>query len=213
MKRYITILVFILLLIKIYPQKLDLIVTNNGDSIACSIDSLNVELIYFEMKNNNRWVHTKINMDRVGDYQFDTVKWILYEYKPGSSYIDSYKTKVVTVNEMRKNSFYIEIKGDLYSINYDRLFPTNNYIGIALHGGIIHDSYEEKTRHLGEVIFLAGRNGHYFEQGFGWIYFASFMPVVRLGYRYQSSFGLLVKAGPTLYNGDFYFGLSVGWSF
>lgn len=66
-------------------QKLDLIVTNNQDSIACKIDSIDDENIYFATKRNMTRLHSRIPKSLVTDYKYKYISRNLV--KPISSSI------------------------------------------------------------------------------------------------------------------------------
>lgn len=65
----------------------DLIVTNNGDSIACYIDSITDRYIYFEMKSNNKWIHTCAEKSNIVEYKYDQFSGKVLIFKGESSYI------------------------------------------------------------------------------------------------------------------------------
>lgn len=71
----------------------DLIVTNEGDSIACHIDSITDAIIYFEFKFKNHWVHTNFNLDKVAEYKHDQFGGKYLIFKEGSSYIKEVKNE------------------------------------------------------------------------------------------------------------------------
>ena len=81
---------------KLQSHYYDLIVTTEGDSIACRIDSITDTKIYFEMKVNDHWIHTNNTLKKVSDYKYDAINKSLVIFKSGTSYI----------KELRKPTYY-----------------------------------------------------------------------------------------------------------
>jgi len=52
-----------------FSQNFDLIVTKNGDSIACRINSITDTHIYFEMISYKKWIQTNIIITKVEEYK------------------------------------------------------------------------------------------------------------------------------------------------
>ena len=88
MKNTFIVLMVLCFLSKSYSQDYDLIVSTKGDSIACYIDSIADESIYFEMKHTNKWIHTNIDRDEVIVYKYNAIEKKSVVFKPGTSYID-----------------------------------------------------------------------------------------------------------------------------
>lgn len=90
MKRIYILVIFIysIQLISV-SQNLDLIVMTNGDSIASRIDSITGSNIYFEVKYNKRWIHTVSSLNSVKEFQYGVINKKLYNFTPGTSYINS----------------------------------------------------------------------------------------------------------------------------
>ena len=75
-----------------FSQKLDLIVTSNGDSIACQIDSISNSHIYFEMiANGGHTVKTLLEIEKVKEFKEDFIVEKNYTFKPGTSVITGIK--------------------------------------------------------------------------------------------------------------------------
>ena len=81
---------------KLQSHYYDLIVTTEGDSIACRIDSITDTKIYFEIKVNDHWIHTNNTLKKVSDYKYDAINKSLVIFKSGTSYI----------KELRKPTYY-----------------------------------------------------------------------------------------------------------
>ena len=85
------ILVIILILfsaLKLSAQNYDLIVTTQGDSIACQIDSITDSHIYFKMKVKSNWFHTHSSLNKVTEYKYDAINKKQVIFKSETSYID-----------------------------------------------------------------------------------------------------------------------------
>lgn len=95
-------------------------------------------------------------------------------------------------SSLRKNSFYIENIVIFPTINYDRIFPLNNSMGLVLKVGIFYYAgiYLET-----EASLLFGDMKHFFEIGGGWGAKDMFGLYGRMGYRYIGEKGLMLKGG------------------
>lgn len=148
---------------------------------------------------------------------------------------------------LRKQSLYIEIFGNTYGIiglNYERIFHDsgNDLIHFTCRTGIGFDHRSIDSSGIinlpVEFTFLLGKRIHFLETGLGWtgsfgkyysndllsppVKYNSFGNVYlfRLGYRFTSNNGILVRAAPLLQLVDnpapkleVSFGLSIGLSF
>lgn len=71
-----------------YGKNLDLIVTTDGDSIACNILEVNDSEIIFKMEVFGRKnVKTTISREKIIEFKYDIIQKDLYGFKPGTSYI------------------------------------------------------------------------------------------------------------------------------
>jgi len=129
---------FILLLLstfKISAQNYDLIVTTNGDSIACHIDSISDSDIHFEMMVNNSWVHTYTPKSECINYEFGTIDANTVIFKTSSSYI----AKIVTVNYSTQNyDLVVTNKGDSIACYIDSITDSHIYFEIKLRDNWVH---------------------------------------------------------------------------
>ena len=149
---------FLFIGVKSYSQDYDLIVTAKGDSIACRIDSISDTHIYFEMKSQNKWAQTHIGLTDVSEYKRDAIFKKEFQYKTGTSIIESPKPPIpASIRDIQKNSVYLGI----LSINYARMFPAGDHVGITLGGGLYHF---DATGVVGESTVLVGGVKHFFEQ-------------------------------------------------
>jgi len=218
-------IVFLLLVAIGYSQNYDLIVTAKGDSVMCRIDSITDTHIYYEMKSHSTWIHTHISRSEVLEYKQDIIDKTKYLYEPGSSIIVSSKPVVPeSLYHVRKNSVYI----GMLSINYARMIPLGQTIGITLGGGLINiDGWGV----VAESSVLLGGPRHFFETGIMGAYFftSSEEPDTlksedtvsavsfRIGYRYQAPWGLLFRVAPNFIfsteDTGVFAALSLGYSF
>jgi len=167
-------------------QYYDLILSTEGDSIACRIDSITDTHIYFEMKSANYWTPTSIEIARVARHELKVINKRDYLFKPGTTIIESAYTE-----NLPRNSVYLGIM----SVNYSRTLG-GNPLGITLGVGF---SYIDSPGILAEITGLKGRKKHFFEFGIMGVYYADFPGVLlRLGYRFQGPKGLLIRAAPLL---------------
>jgi hypothetical protein len=200
---------------------MDLIVTSKTDSIVCQIDSITNTHIYFMMKSNKRWIHTHILRSNVLEFEYNIIHKREYRYRPGTSIID---TPYESLHNVPKNSVYLGI----FSINYARMVPLGQTVGLTLGGGLINiDGWGVVL----ESSMLLGGSRHFFEPGIMGAYFfapskASDEPdsgdewsaaTLRMGYRYQGRGGLLFRGALNIIfdEGDVFLfpALSIGFSF
>lgn len=87
-------ILFIFSTFKLYAQNYDLIVTSKGDSIACFIDSITDSKIYFEMKYNDKWIHTNTSKTEYIEYKTNAIDKKLVIFKPGTSNIARIKKPI-----------------------------------------------------------------------------------------------------------------------
>ena len=105
-----------------------MIVTNEGDSIACNIDSITDAYIYFEMRSNYTWTHTHMDMDKVSEFKRLELDRKTSHLKPGTSILLP-SDQVPPGSGIPKNGFYVELfpinrteELGYISLNYERLF-------------------------------------------------------------------------------------------
>lgn len=87
-------------------QKLDLIVTSDGTSIACRIDSITKTEIYFQMKSHGgNWAQTKDKLDNIIIYKYDFIDRRNYTFKAGTSIIARDANQ--NLHSFNRNAVYI----------------------------------------------------------------------------------------------------------
>ena len=81
--------IFFLVAVFSYSQNLDLVVTASGDSIACRIDSISDNVVYYQMKSphNQKWIHTMYNEQNFALIKYDCINPSDYIFKNGSTII------------------------------------------------------------------------------------------------------------------------------
>ena len=213
MKKIILIIIFVFATTFSYSQYLDLIITNNYDSIACNIDSITETSIYFEMKTPNKLVSTYISRELTISYELDIIDSNKVIFRPGTSYIERIETKdpeikTSTLQNIPRNLIYAEYNILNLSINYEKMIPLSRRFGVALRAGVFaFDHY----RVIGGLNIIFGGPRHFIEAGFT-------VPIIKpngdyvysLGYRYQSKTGITFKASPCIIGEYPLFQFSVG---
>ncbi len=114
-------LISILLFISIASaaQKLDLIVTATGSSVACKIDSLSETDIYVKIITNESktWAATSYSLKNIKSFEYNSIDPELYRFKNGSSVIIGKKSgtsyKYLKGEYLHKSYTYME--GDKFN--------------------------------------------------------------------------------------------------
>lgn len=140
-------------------QKLDLIVSNKGDSIACKIDSVTASHIYFEMTaNGGDIVNTMFDLNNIKVYKKDIILKYQYLYKSGTSIIAGKK-----VNHRYKDYKNIDLKYT-YPANVANQYDPSLAGLMAVVPGLGHVYVGEPVRGL---VFLGGMTLSLFPMGIG----------------------------------------------
>ena len=116
--------------------------------------------------------------------------------------------------EYRNNSVYLA--HDFFftiSINYERIFVLNEKNNLGLRLGLGNNSGERSSTVIGEVLYVYGKNKHFFELGLGINQPYAYRdqgpdnPDIALmaGWRYQAKSGFMLKVYPEFLP-DFYQG-------
>lgn len=134
-----------------------------------------------------------------------------------------------TINNSKKKTqfaVYAEILGNggLYSGNIDFSYFGNKLASMSIRAGI-GSTDENELSFPTELSLLIGKNKHFCESGIGmtFLYFGSFINVLRIGYRFQNrEKGIIIRAGITPYldiddfwnkGYQFHGGVSIGYTF
>lgn len=175
----------------VHSQNLDLIVTTEGDSIACRIDSVSDSKIMFSMRNKGQWINTGLGLEKVSFYEREVIRKQDYIFQPGSSRIET-----AFQSKLQKNSIYL----GLGSLCYGRTFP-GYPASFTIAGGL---AWPDGLGIYLESTAMFGKYKHYFETGLA----TAFLPydsglgflgvILRCGYRYQGPKGFLFRSAPTL---------------
>ena len=183
--------------INVFSQKYDLIVTSKGDSIACTIDSISDTNLYFEIRVQNKWIHTYMAKTEVVSYKVNAFNKKEITLKRGTSYIIDPNT--LLINQMNRNIVWGSASYLLWhyttTLNYERIYRVNDDAtkihSFRLGYGIIDTN---GTIFLATINSLIGNTKNKFESNIGACYIEeehSYGPhfvtvVVKLGYRLQS---------------------------
>lgn len=193
MKKTLVLWLLISVSFRVFPQKYDLIVTARGDSIACHIDSISQETIYFRMLYNGQWTPTFLDRDEVVTCEDDVINKRAYEFRPNTSYILGQLKEAHSFRSIPRNSFYAGI----LTVNYSTLIPFKRS-GINLAVGLSFLNKNETSLQT-EVTYLLNGPMHFFEPGLMWFHNSTddFL-LIRTGYRFQGKKGLLCRVSPLL---------------
>lgn len=156
-----------------FSQELDLIVMNNGDSIACRLDSITSGQIYLKMKYNDRWIHTHLGRNECKEFRYNFIPRDLVVFRGGSSYIKELKGNIDSLKRysvINKNTFYgtagfFLIWGTIQG-NYERLLwrPDKGFIkslwGRAGAGGWVTWGATGTFYSIGATMLTGSRNNH-----------------------------------------------------
>ena len=173
MRKAILILIFISTQIYSYSQVYDLIVTDLNKSIACHIDSISHDKIYFEMMIYNKWVHTSLNKENIRKYKRNVISGDEVIFEEGTSIIQDkelikikpkiYKTWVSLNEEPFK------IKGVLYELKDSSIlvsnsviikdYSTNKFETINLHMNSIETIKTRRKNRIGKGIWIGALSG------------------------------------------------------
>ena len=211
----------------VYSQNYDLIVTTKGDSIACRIDSVTNNKIYYEMKIRNNWIHSHMDRDQLSEYKFLAINKKTAKFKAGTSYLDSSiqsPGNINSIKDIQKNSISLETSIVMLTFSYERMFPLSDHLGIIARGGYTRGiAFTHSLNYLyGETALLIGGPRHFFEPGFSFIYDLDdfSLPdselIVRIGYHFQGYNGIILRGAVLLVLDEYPVllpSLSIGYSF
>ncbi len=127
MKKIIIIFSFLLSFHSTYSQDYDLVVTTNGDSMACHIDSITDTQIYLEMRYNGKWVHTFMNKNKIIEHKYNAIDKTKFYFEPGTSIIYS---RVQAIGNQHSHMYMFGPSA--LSLNIGDRYYTTYY-------GLIHD--------------------------------------------------------------------------
>jgi hypothetical protein len=152
MKILLTLSIIILIQIRVYSQNLDLVVTANGDSIACKIDSVAKSIIYFQIKTYGRkWIQSSSALELIKEFKYDCIVEMDYTYNPNASII---------TGKAKKNIKYLRNKYPIKDYSYqntDKYSPALAGV-LGLVPGVGHMYAGEPLRGL---LFLGGMSASF----------------------------------------------------
>jgi len=140
-------------------------------------------------------------------------------------------TEEPIVEQIRKNSVYLEIMGNgaVYSLNYDRIIPLQKKIAlfIRIGGNEYHGSFTDtlSLNFIASAGILHGGPNHFVEPSVGFTYFSGApdrLVVLACGYRFQGRKGFTFRGTPMFiinsekgdtFGNSLWFGASFGYSF
>ena len=114
----------------ISSQKLDLIITSSGDSIACKIDSITNSHIYIKWKNGRSWERTYLGKSKPIECQYDVIDKKLVVYEPGTPNIKYLKKQIELKEPDSSNNLDLVItsSGDSIACLIDSITSSHIYI-------------------------------------------------------------------------------------
>ena len=127
------------------------------------------------------------------------------------------------LTDFRKNSVSVELLGNglIWSMNYERFIPVKRDFNITFRGGFSQSGGGDFINQLGLIgesnaLLFGAKNS--MEIGLGYVYLMddsrNSYPTIRLSYRHQSKWGMLIKFGFVYVdNTTFWPGLTIGYSF
>jgi len=204
-----------------YSQEYDLIVNVNHDSIACHIDGISVNTIYFEARYKNKWIHTQYDKSQVLDYKLTAISKKDVSFRRGTSILvnpDSLRINQINRNIVYANGSFL-LYYYTYSLNYERiLFISENSRktwSFRIGGGFLNNT--EKIA-IASVNNLRGAGKNKLEMNVGAVYINELQnsgsyisPMLNVGYRRQSTDKRFVlRTGFGIPEGLY---LSLGYSF
>jgi hypothetical protein len=221
MKSFLSVFLYSICMVQLTAQKLDLIVTVENDSIACTIDSISKEYLYFTGRWDMKKMSTRIPVSSVSDYRYGFIDREKTKSIPRTMY---FRSSQVTY---RKNTLYgtagLFIMAGALGLSYERLlvahpdrFVTSTWL--KAQGGLFSFWEGKGPFWTVSVQALSGKQNHHLElgAGFGAIHYDQWqslqlVPVMAAGYRYQKpNGGFLFRAGLSVPELLF---ISLGFSF
>jgi len=165
-------------------QQYDLIVTKEGDSISCQLDSIANGRFYFKMKVKNQFVNTFADAREIKNYEYNAIQ--ASEKQNTNTFV---------------NSLFVGITFVALTLNYEHVFQLAESTKISMRGGIGYDFLNTNTIFMGEVNLIFGKFKNFFEAGIGYQVPQKFPGILifRPGYRHESKRGVLLKTYPMLF--------------
>lgn len=169
MNKAILIFIFIFCELIVCSQGLDLIVTQNGETIFCRTDSITDTHIYFAMEVKNRWVHTFIDRNLIRSYQLSRINEDFLVFEKSTNFINEkanrniYKTWVDLINESFKAKGVLYELKDSYILisNSDRMedYGNNNFETMNLYIHNIEVIRIRRKNNIGRGVWMGALSG------------------------------------------------------
>lgn len=189
MKKLFVLFVLLSVTKALFPQLNDLIVTKEGDSVRCQIDSVSNNVISFKVKAKNTIVNTYVDSTQVMNYQFN--------------FYPEEMDKAFSVYQISpyKHSLFVGLTLVAFTVNYEQIFRVDSSNRFSLRGGFGYDFLNQKMIFMAECNYILGKRNNFAEVGLGYQAPEKFpgMVIFRLGYRLESRQGVLFKVYPMLF--------------
>ena len=106
MKKSLLLLFLVFNVCFLFGKKLDLIVTANGDSIACKIDSISADNIHFTAKKNKVSFTSHVELTAVSEYKYSFIEESRVKPIQGTIFFHSNPIENLSLN---KNAIYATV--------------------------------------------------------------------------------------------------------
>ena len=190
---YLITVLFFLLSNDLFAQKMDLIITVYEDSLICKIDSVDANYIYFEAEHDYTSVHTSMKLTQVKEYKRTCISKFDYYMRPGTSFI---KKEYNSMYQSGRNAVFITTQVYLNSFNYERIFVLGKKTSMGIQAGYGFEPDLDKFIATGIQIATYGPKNN-LEFGVSY-HFISDKANFKLGYKFQSPRGFILKLSPVL---------------
>ncbi len=192
-----------------FGQDLDLIVTTKNDSIACKIDSLDSNKIYFTAKRKGQSLKTHLLRDDVSFYSYKSIKKKNIKAIPGTIYF-----RTISAQSLRSAKSVIGGTAGFFAIytygaiSYDYEISKLSFrdwqkLYLSVAGGQYYTMSDEGAHFSIKAIGLTGQKKGHMEGGGGFVVMknhnsgsTTLIPAIHAGYRFQKpSGGIVFRAG------------------
>ncbi len=193
-----------------FGQDLDLIVTTKNDSIACKIDSLDSNKIYFTAKRKGQSLKTHLLRDDAFFYSYNSINRKNIKAIPGTIYFRTLSAQSLSSAKSVIGGtigFFVIYSYSAISYDYEiskLSFRTWQKLYLSVAGGSFSTLLEDEGTHFSvRAIVLTGEKKNHMEAGGGLVVMikkdersTTIIPAVHIGYRFQKpSGGIVFRAG------------------
>ncbi|MGC9341331.1 MAG: hypothetical protein ACP5E3_01375 [Bacteroidales bacterium] len=187
---------FCLLYASSIAQKMDLIVSLENDSIACKIDSITENYIYFSAKLDRKKLNTHISLDQVAFYELNSIDINNTKSIPGTIYFNLIPENT---QKLARNAVYGSLGTGLFFFSgtgfYEQILTKNTahkkVLSFVKGGFGGYANRKGWTYLMLQYGILTGSSANHLELGAGLVYyFIGDSPLSgTIGYRYQKPGG------------------------